>query len=180
MSLRIQVRVMQSRFSGPPAKAFVAIALTMLLTGVAKASHEPAADPRLDAGVCAVAVAASDDEAIVAKCGAVIDNDKMAKADRVHALMARAGVFARRGQDERALSDYSVAIMLDPAQAGAFNSRGEIFRRKGDKPRALADFRAALKLDPRHVAARENYRSLVRELERIGAHMPLKNKAHHP
>jgi tetratricopeptide (TPR) repeat protein len=94
--------------------------------------------------------------------------------------MARAGVFARRGQNERALADYSVALALDPVQADAFNSRGEIFRRKGDKPRALADFGAALKIDPRHAAARENYRSLTRELERIGAQMPLKNKARHP
>jgi predicted negative regulator of RcsB-dependent stress response len=65
-------------------------------------------------------------------------------------------------------------------QADAFNSRGEIFRRKGDKPRALADFGAALKIDPRHAAARENYRSLARELERIGAQMPLKNKVRNP
>ena len=150
------------------------------MPGPAAATHEPAADPRLDAGICAVAVAASDDEAIVAKCGAVIDNDKMAKADRVHALIARAGVFARRGQNERALGDYSVALSLDPAQAGVLNSRGEIFRRKGDRPRALADFSAALKIDPRHAAARENYRSLSRELERIGAQMPLKNKTRHP
>jgi lipoprotein NlpI len=151
-----------------------------MLPGPAEATHEPAADPRLDAGVCAVAMAAGDAEAIIAKCGAVIDNDKMARADRVHALMARGRVFARRGLNERALADYSVALALDPAQADAFNSRGEIFLRKGDKPRALADFGAALKLDPRHAAARENYRALARELERIGAQMPLKNKVRNP
>ena len=57
----------------------------------------------------------------------------------------------------------------EPIGASSFADTAEFYR---------AD--AALKLDPRHVAARENYRSLVRELERIGAHMPLKNKAHHP
>jgi len=159
---------------------FAAVLMAVLLIRSAAASREPAADPRLDAGVCAVAAAADDADAIVAKCGAVIDNDKIAKADRVNALMARASVFARRGQDERALADYSVAVMLDPDQADAFNNRGEIFLRKGDRPRALADFAAALKLDPRHSLARGNYRSLVRELERIGAQMPLKNKTRHP
>ncbi|MBS0528549.1 MAG: tetratricopeptide repeat protein, partial [Proteobacteria bacterium] len=154
----------------------LAAALTMTLpVSLASVSREPAGDPRLDAGVCEVAAAANDAEAIVAKCGAVIDNVKMTKADRVNALMARAGVFARWGQDDRALADYSVAVMLDPMQADAFNNRGEIFLRKGDRPRALADFGAALKLDPRHGPARDNYRSLVRELERIGAQMPLKN-----
>ena len=170
---------MQSRFSTLISAVLLGAALAMPVR-IAAAVQEPAADPRLDAGVCAVAVAAGDAEAIIGKCGAVIDNQKMAKADRVHALIARAGVFAQRGQDQRALADYSVAVMLDPAQPNAFNLRGEIFRRRGDRPRALADFRAALKLDPHHAAARDNYRSLVRELERIGAQMPLKNKARHP
>lgn len=172
---------MRNRFSISIFVAGLATAVAMIVpVRTALAASEPAADPRLDAGVCAVAVAADDAEAIIAKCGAVIDNDKMAKADRVHALLARGRVFANRGLDERALADYSVALALDPVQADALNSRGEIFRRKGDRPRALADFGAALKLDPRHVAARENYRSLARELERIGAQMPLKNKARHP
>jgi lipoprotein NlpI len=161
--------------------AMFAAVLTMTLSvRGAMASREPAADPRLDAGVCAVAAAASDADAIVAKCGAVIDNEKMAKADRVDALMARADVYARRGKDDLAIADYSVAVSLDPMQVDAFNNRGEIFLRKGDRPRALADFGAALKLDPQHVSARDNYRSLVRELERIGAQMPLKNKTRHP
>jgi lipoprotein NlpI len=172
---------MRSCFSALFAATCLAAApAILLLPGFAVASPEPTADPRLDAGVCAVAVAAGDAEAVIAKCGAVIDNDKMARADRVHALMARGRVFASRGLDERALADYSVALALDPVQADAFNSRGEIFRKKGDRPHALADFGAALKLDPHHVAARENYRSLARELERIGAQMPLKNKARHP
>ncbi len=105
----------------------------------------------------------------MAACGALIDSDKTARADRVKALVARAAVYDRKDQIDRAIGDYDTALRLDPALADGFNARGELWRRKGDRPRALADFAAALKLDPGHAAARSNYRSLALEVERLGA-----------
>ena len=52
------------------------------------------------------AIAANDDDRIIADCGALIDNEKTAKADRIKALIARAGAFDRKDQIDRAIGDY--------------------------------------------------------------------------
>jgi tetratricopeptide (TPR) repeat protein len=138
---------------------------------------EPATDPQADPAPCVAAVAAGDADGIVALCGALIDNAKTSKPDRIKALVARAGVFARKDEVDRAIADYDTVLRLDPTLADIFNARGELWRKKGDRPHALADFGAALKLNPQHEAARANYKSLALELERLGAQMAIKNKS---
>jgi tetratricopeptide (TPR) repeat protein len=121
-------------------------------------------------------VAANDADSIIAACGALIDNEKAARADRIRALIGRAAAFERKDQIDRAIGDYDTVLRLDPSLADIFNARGELWRRKGDRPRALADFAAAIKLNPNHPAARGNYKSLARELERLGALLAVYNK----
>jgi tetratricopeptide (TPR) repeat protein len=140
------------------------------------ATGEPVADPLADPAPCVAAAAANDDDKIVAVCGILIDNDKTARADRIRALIARGGAWDRKDQIDRAIDDYDTALRLDPTLADIFNIRGELWRRKGDRPRALSDFAAAIKLNPDHATARGNYRSLARELERLGALMAVYNK----
>lgn len=137
---------------------------------------EPAAITPPDTAPCTAAAVANDDDRIVAVCGAVIDGEKTLRADRVKALILRAGAYERKDLIERAIGDYDVALRLDPSLADIFNARGELWRRKGDRPRALADFAAAIKLNPQHEPARANYKSLALELERLGAQMAIKNK----
>ena len=132
---------------------------------------EPATDPQIDPAPCVAAAAANDDDKIIAICGALIDNEKTAKADRIKALIARAGAYDRKDMIDRAIGDYDTVLRLDPTLADIFNARGELWRKKGDRPRALADFGAAIKLNPDHAAARANYKSLAQELERLGALM---------
>jgi tetratricopeptide (TPR) repeat protein len=141
---------------------------------------EPATDPQVDPAPCVAAVTAGDADGIVALCGALIDNEKTLKPDRIKALIARAGVFARKDEVDRAIADYDIVLRLDPTLADIFNARGELWRKKGDRPRALADFGAALKLNPQHEAARANYKSLALELERLGAQMAVKNRPSPP
>jgi tetratricopeptide (TPR) repeat protein len=81
--------------------------------------------------------AANDDDKIIAVCGALIDNEKTAKADRIKALIARAGAYDRKDMIDRAIADYDTALRLDPGLADIFNARGELWRRKGDRPKAL-------------------------------------------
>jgi tetratricopeptide (TPR) repeat protein len=138
--------------------------------------NEPSANPQVDPAPCVAAAAAGDPDAIIAVCGALIDNDKTPRADRIKALIARAGAYDAREMIDRAIGDYDTVLRLDPTLADIFNARGELWRRKGDRPRALADFGAAIKLNPQHEAARANYKSLALELERIGAQMAIKNK----
>jgi len=133
-------------------------------------------DLQVDPAPCTLAIAANDDDRIMAACGSLIDNRKTEKADRIKALIARAGVFSRRGESERAVADYDAVVALDPSLSDVYNSRGEVWRRIGDRRKALEDFDAALKRNPDHVVARANYRGLVRELERLGALMAVYNK----
>ncbi len=140
----------------------------------------PSTEPMADPAPCVAAAAADDDDRIIAVCGALIANDKTAKADRIRALVARGSAYGRKDEVDRAIADDDAAVGLDPTLADTFNARGELWRRKGDRPRALADFGAALRLNPQLAAARANYKSLALELERIGAQMAVKNKLNPP
>ena len=137
---------------------------------------EPAKDVQVDPAACIAAAAASDADKIIDICGALIDNEKTARSDRIKALFARAGAYDRKGMIDRAIGDYDTTLRLDPTLADIFNIRGELWRRKGDRPRALADFGAAIKLNPQHEAARTNYKSMAQELERLGALMAVAGK----
>lgn len=143
-------------------------------------TRDPAGDPQIDPAPCLNAITANDDDAIIAGCGEVIDHDKTARADRIRALVARAGAYDRKQQIDRAIADHGAALQLDPTLADVFNARGELWRRKGDRPRAVADFAAAIKLNPHHAAARANTKELAQELERLGAEMAIKSKARPP
>jgi len=131
--------------------------------------------PPVDPAACWAAIAAGDDDKVTADCGTLIDNEKTAKADRIKALVARAAVFARKDQLDRAIADYGEALRLEP-QADIYNVRGELWWKKGDRPKALSDFAAAIKLSPELPAAKANYKHLAQELERLGALMAVAGK----
>lgn len=147
-----------------------------LSTAAGATGTEPAVDPEVDAAPCLIATTANDDDRIMAACGGLIDNQKTAKGDRIKALIARAGVFSRRNQVDRAIADYDAVVWLDASLAEVYNSRGELWRKTGDRRKALQDFDAALKRNPNFIAARANYKDLVLELERLGALMAVYNK----
>ena len=143
---------------------WTAFARAAFATGV-----EPAKDPQIDPAPCIAAAAAVDDDKTVSVCGALIDNEKTVRADRIKALIARGGAYERKDMTDRAIADYDGVLRLDPAQADIFNARGVLWRKKGEQPKALQDFGIAIKLNPEHPAARGNYKSLAQELERLGA-----------
>jgi tetratricopeptide (TPR) repeat protein len=150
-------------------KILFALVLSALADAAFAAGAEPDKDPQLDPAPCLAAAAANDDDRVIDLCGALLAHEKLEKADRIKALLARAGVFARREKYSDAIDDYDTVLRLDPTLADAFNARGELLRKKGNGPRAVSDFAAALKLNPEHVAARANHRSMAQELERLGA-----------
>ena len=131
---------------------------------------------QIDSAPCMAALAAGDDDRIIASCAALIGNDKAPRADRAKAAVARAAAYERKGDIDRALGDDDIALRLDPTMADVFNSRGELYRKKGDRVHALADFGTAVKLNPHHAAAKANYKSLSLEIERIGAMMAVNNR----
>ncbi|MBR1325781.1 tetratricopeptide repeat protein [Bradyrhizobium ottawaense] len=137
---------------------------------------EPAAVIQVDVASCLAATAADDVDKAATACAAVIDNEKTAKGDLIKALIARAALYARHDQVDRAIADDSRALSLDPALADIWNARGELWLKKGDKPKAVQDFGAALKIDPNHEKAKANHKAMARELERIGAQMAVAGK----
>ena len=147
-----------------------------LVPGAFATGADPAGDPQADPAPCTAAVAANDDDRIVAVCGALIDNDKAARADRIKALIVRAAAYGRKDMIDRAIADDDAVLRLDPGLADIFNARGELWRKKGDRPKALADFGAAIRLNANHDAARANYKSLALELERLGAQKAVAGK----
>lgn len=128
----------------------------------------PVKDLKIDPAPCLAAANALDNDRTLVTCGALIDNAKTEKADRIKALIARAVAYERKGMTDRAIADYDGALRLDPAQADVYNARGELWRRKGELPKAVADFAAAIKLNPDHTIARANHRALAQEAERQG------------
>jgi tetratricopeptide (TPR) repeat protein len=144
--------------------------------GACATGTESTTNPQADPAPCVAAAAANDADAIIAVCGALADNEKTLRADRVKALIARGAAYERKDQIDRAISDYDTVLRLDPTLSDIFNARGELWRKKGDRPRALADFAAAIKLNPDHPTARGNYKSLAQELERLGALLAVYNK----
>ena len=109
-------------------------------------------------------------------CGVLIANEKAEKRPKIAALLLRAKALVESNQSARALADYDAALKLDPTMTDVLNTRGELRRATGDRPRALADFTAVLKIRPDHEQARENRKSLSKEIERIGAEMAVGKK----
>lgn len=147
-------------------------ALVLWITFVQEVSAtgvEPTKDLRVDPALCLAAALVRNDDRTLATCGALIDNSKTEKADRIKALVARGAAYERKHMIERAIADYDGALRLDPSLADVHNARGELWRKKGELPKAVADFAAAIRLNPDHLAARANHRSLALELERLGA-----------
>ena len=68
----------------------------------------------------------------------------------------------RKGDTDGAITDYDIAIELNPNDLFAFNNRANAWRDKGDLDRALADYGAAIALDRDYAAAFIN-RGLVHE-----------------
>ena len=105
------------------------------------------------------------------------DDAAAPKALDAKALTARGEGFSAKGDLDRAIADYDAALKIDPSFAEALNSRAMAWRAKGDRRKALADLDAALRLKSDFETARLNRKMLFQEIERAGAHMPLKPPA---
>jgi tetratricopeptide (TPR) repeat protein len=56
--------------------------------------------------------------------------------------------YNRKGENDRAIADYTEALRLDPKYAMAYDNRALAYRSKGDTDRAIANYDKAIQLKP--------------------------------
>ena len=101
------------------------------------------------------------------QCGSVVGNPQLAiqvctraieymsldRPNLAKAYYSRGAEWTNQGNYDRAITDYNMAIELDPKHASAYYNRALAWSAKGESDRALADYDASLKLNPRDVSA---------------------------
>lgn len=87
-----------------------------------------------------------DPERRIEACTAVLQRGKD-KAAWGGAYNNRAGAFMAKGDFDRALADYDMAVQLNPEVAAAWLNRGVLWIRKENFDRAIADLTKAIQLD---------------------------------
>ena len=60
------------------------------------------------------------------------------------------------GEGDRAIADFTKAILLTPQDAEVYNNRGVAYGNIGESGRAIADFTKVIVLDPGHAGAYTN------------------------
>ncbi len=83
------------------------------------------------------------------------------RASSAASYLQRGNEWLARGELDRAIADYDLAIVFDARVAGAYYNRGVARQRKGDLERALRDYDRAIELSPRHADAHLN-RGVIR------------------
>jgi tetratricopeptide (TPR) repeat protein len=101
-----------------------------------------------DAETCAKA----SGNAAIAACTRVIQNRGTSARNRVVAYVNRGNVFDDKGDHDRAIADYTEAILLNPKNSIAYDDRGDAYQAKGDNDRAIADYSEAITIDPKRPA----------------------------
>ena len=107
----------------------------------------------------------SEPETVIAACTRLIESGQFAGHDLAVFHYDR-GIAHKNNKDfDRAISDYSEAIRLDPNYAHAYLNRGVLLADKREIDRAIADFGAAIRLDPKEKLGYKN-RAAIYKIKR--------------
>ena len=102
-----------------------------------------------DKGAC---INSSGDTAI-AGCTQLILSKQYKGGELAKVYLNRGFELREKGDIDRAISDYSEAIRINPGYAKAYYNRGKALSAKGDNEIAIADYGKAIKIDPKYVKA---------------------------
>jgi tetratricopeptide (TPR) repeat protein len=89
----------------------------------------------------------------ISGCTAVINSGKYTGQNLTLAVWIRGKAYTKKGQYDRAIQDYDLAIKLDATYGGAFGDRGFAYANKGQYDRAIQDYDQAIKLAPDYAEA---------------------------
>lgn len=104
----------------------------------------------------------ADPDVKIASCAAIIQLSQETKEHLSIAYNDRGVAYHRKGQIDKAISDFNDAIRLDPNNAAAFNNRGSIYSKGDQYQRAIANFDEAIRLKPDYAVAWYN-RSIAKQ-----------------
>jgi tetratricopeptide (TPR) repeat protein len=98
----------------------------------------------------------ADMDRTIAGCTAIIDDVAESNRNRRIAYDNRGVAWHTKGDNDRAIGDYTEAVRLNPKDPVAYDNRGTAWRDKGDLDRALADYNRAIALNSNNVIAYNN------------------------
>ncbi len=88
-------------------------------------------------------------------CGEVILSAVVTDERRAQALMVRGILRSQAGQQARAISDFGLALRVNPRLARVYVERGLVHHARGAYDAAIADYDVALQLEPSYALAAE-------------------------
>jgi tetratricopeptide (TPR) repeat protein len=105
-----------------------------------------------------------DDENLIRICTRVLEKGGLEGRLLSTTLSNRGLGYLRSKQYDKAIVDFSEAILVNPKNPFAFDNRGDAWREKGNYDRALADYNEALSIEPSFTSALLN-RGITYELQ---------------
>ena len=84
-----------------------------------------------------------DRDLIILACSEIIGHG----GNVAWAYYNRGNAHRAKGENDRAIADYTMAIEINPKHANAFNNRGNAYAALGKRGEAIADCRRALAID---------------------------------
>ncbi|MFZ1988533.1 MAG: tetratricopeptide repeat protein [Alphaproteobacteria bacterium] len=82
--------------------------------------------------------------------------DRSDNQSQASSYVRRAIAYSDKGDDDRAIADFTKAIALNPKFINAYYDRGLVYISKGDYDRAIADLNQAIGLDPNDAISYSN------------------------
>ncbi|MBX3513978.1 MAG: tetratricopeptide repeat protein [Xanthobacteraceae bacterium] len=104
-----------------------------------------------------------DDQKVIDVCTRVLDKGGLQGRILSTTLSNRGLGYLRSKQYDKAIIDFSEAILVNPKNPFAFDNRGDAWREKGNYDRALSDYNEALSIEPTFTSSLLN-RGITHEL----------------
>ena len=126
-----------------PIVAAAAIVLLLMISPVAAQTPDD----------CYKAGLEDDDQNLIRVCTRVLEKGGLSQTLLSTTLSNRGLGYLRSKQYDKAIIDFSEAILINPKNPFAFDNRGDAWREKGNFDRALADYNEALSIEPTFASA---------------------------
>lgn len=94
-----------------------------------------------------------DLDTAIAQYTLAINAGDLSQEDRALAFSNRGSVYTSKGQDDRAIEDFTAAIRFDATDPDFFDSRGVSYKSKGQYDRAIEDYNTSIRLKPNFAEA---------------------------